>query len=84
MEEPCAPCGLLYFDFSDLLVAIGVGVVIGYWARGASTVSGRPFIPETRIVSVQSPEPEIVKAALPSAASKALARSPAILDSSQQ
>lgn len=84
IEEPCAPCGLLYYSVSDLLVAIGIGVVIGYWVRGALTVCGQPIIQEHRAEPIQIRQPEAIKAVFPSAASKALARSPAVLDSNSQ
>ena len=90
IEEPCPPCSLLYFGWAELILAIVVGGIIGYWARGYQAVKGQPVTASSSTVlphrnlpqpiqPESSPQPSQV-----SAAAKALARQSAGFDLSSQ
>ena len=89
IEEPIPSCGALWYSLSDLVIALLLGCIIGYWCRGYQTVEGFPVPPvasqPTSIVSSSRPvsQPESNNRSPISAAAKALARYPEIEDSEQ-
>ena len=78
VEEPCIPCGALYFGITELALALLLGLIVGYWVRGQHTVQGQPIarnapaslLKQHKDSSVQSDA--TAGPAVPSAAAKAL------------